>query len=66
VNNKPEFQDIQTFTAFDNDNKIIADRSLSLSRFNYQKEIQHKKILEADNTLIKKLFLIINIEQLRH
>ena len=38
VDSKSEFQDIQTYAAFDNDDEVIIKGSLS-SRFNYQEEI---------------------------
>jgi len=38
VDSKSEFQDMQTYAAFDNDDKVIIKGSLS-SRFNYQEEI---------------------------
>ncbi len=49
VDSESDFQNAQTYAVFDNDDEVITRRSSSSSRFNYQKEIQYRKMLRSDN-----------------
>ncbi len=65
VNSESDFQDVQTYAVFDDDDKVIIRESSLSHQFNYQEKIQCKEILESDNLLIKEIPLVIDIKDLR-